>query len=61
MKGAKTMKIRTVIAQCVVIVALLVGALSFVSAPAHAGDIMPGPRGKIAQPNGDIIPGPRFK
>lgn len=55
------MKIRTVIAQCVVIVALLVGALSFVSAPAHAGDIMPGPRGKIAQPNGDIIPGPRFK
>lgn len=55
------MKIRTVFAQCVVIVALLVGMFAYATQPAHAGDIMPGPRGKLLQTYGDIMPGPRVK
>jgi hypothetical protein len=60
-EGDKTMKIRAMVAQCVVIVALVVCAVGFVSHPAHAGDIMPGPRGKLLQTTGDIMPGPRAR
>ena len=55
------MKIRTILVQRAVIVALLVGMFAYVAQPVHAGDIMPGPRGKLLQTTGDIMPGPRQK
>ena len=53
------MKSRTNFANLILIVALMAGIFVFAAKPAHAGDIMPGPRGKLAQTTGDIMPGPR--
>lgn len=53
------MKVRTIFAHCVLIVAFVAGVFAFAARPVHASDIMPGPRGKLMQTNGDIMPGPR--
>ncbi len=53
------MKFGMIIARCIAIVALMAGMFAFVAQSAHAGDIMPPPRGKLARTAGDIMPGPR--